>query len=44
LIEVVAPEQIVDVAGVAVTKGTGLTVITTETGAPGHVLAVGVTL
>lgn len=44
LTEVTPPEQIVDVKGVAVTNGTGFTVITTETGLPEQELAVGVTL
>jgi hypothetical protein len=42
--EVVAPEQIVDTAGVAVAKGIGFTVITTETGVPLHPPDAGVIL
>jgi hypothetical protein len=34
--DVVAPEQIVEVTGVAVTKGTGLTVMVTGIGVPGQ--------
>ena len=41
---VVWPEQIVCEAGVAVTTGIGLTVITTLIGVPVHPLAVGVTV
>ena len=41
-IEVVAPEQIVCDPGVGVTLGTGLTVMVTVMGAPGHPLDEGV--
>jgi hypothetical protein len=41
---VLAPEQIVELAGVAVAKGTGLTVIITGTEGPEHPLAVGTIL
>jgi hypothetical protein len=41
-IEVVVPEQIGFEAGKAVTTGFGFTVITTVTGVPGQLLAVGV--
>jgi len=41
---VLAPEQIVALAGVAVANGTGFTLITTGTPVPGQPLAVGITL
>ena len=43
-IEVVLPEHIVDVAGVAVATGFGLTVIVIVSGVPGQAFAIGVTL
>lgn len=42
--DVVAPEQMLDEAGVAVAVGVGLTVTVTTIAAPAHVLAVGVTV
>lgn len=44
LIAVVAPEQIVDVKGVAVTTGVGFTVMITGMGLPGQEFAEGITL